>query len=545
MSHAVARVFAAVVSLLLLMQEVGCDDIIGSGMRYDYCGVCGGFNTTCQIISGIYTQRNLPVGYNNIAAIPKGACNISIQEMYPSENYLVGSNKLCFQPLIYQTTNLGIKYEYSIPIDKTPASLRHTPAKNPAAPSPLGAPPSSLVHAQQPVYIPPQSDKYPTVQSHTIEAGKPTAPQPQQQQSSAKLYVDSPDQYARDNVKPAYQNSPAAAGRPSPQQQQQQRYAGRGRLASVYSSDASVLAGGQSRPPVYGPWYEPTPAPPPPPPPRGRYRPPPNPRPLPPTVNQSVAITAPHRGAPGTHVNADDVPRRHRPRPQVLSQFQNEGQVVNPPPHYVTPGNSAISNNEVTSHLGKENFSWRVSGLTPCSATCGGDRKSDSRWEPSEWGPCSATCGEGIQTRVARCRERISATLTLTLPSSRCFSLPQPEIVRKCISRSCSLWKEGEWGRCSAECVKGVRSRKIHCLTDTPELGCEGAGKPDTEQACDGGQHCNPHWFTGSWGEHPHHDYTSSVKSSPALPLGRHRPVLGLLKLSLGTESRELENARA
>lgn len=69
-------------------ESIGCDGVIGSQQRFDKCGICGGRDSTCHIISGIFTQTVLPPGYNRVTSIPKGACNINITELAPSLNRL-------------------------------------------------------------------------------------------------------------------------------------------------------------------------------------------------------------------------------------------------------------------------------------------------------------------------------------------------------------------------------------------------------------------------------------------------------------------------
>ena len=69
-------------------QQVGCDGIVGSRLRKDHCGVCGGDNDSCRIIAGIYTRTHHRYGYQQITQIPKGACHINVTELARSRNYL-------------------------------------------------------------------------------------------------------------------------------------------------------------------------------------------------------------------------------------------------------------------------------------------------------------------------------------------------------------------------------------------------------------------------------------------------------------------------
>ena len=77
-----------VMDMCVCGQRVGCDGVVGSTRTLDKCGVCGGDNSTCHIISGIYTRKGLTYGYNKVTHIPAGACNINITEMHPSTNHL-------------------------------------------------------------------------------------------------------------------------------------------------------------------------------------------------------------------------------------------------------------------------------------------------------------------------------------------------------------------------------------------------------------------------------------------------------------------------
>ncbi|XP_017525721.1 ADAMTS-like protein 4 isoform X3 [Manis javanica] len=66
----------------------GCDGILGSGRHPDGCGVCGGDDSTCRLISGNVTDRGGPLGYQKILLIPAGASRLQIAQHRPSSNYL-------------------------------------------------------------------------------------------------------------------------------------------------------------------------------------------------------------------------------------------------------------------------------------------------------------------------------------------------------------------------------------------------------------------------------------------------------------------------
>lgn len=60
----------------------------------DRCGVCGGDNTTCRLVSGVFKHSLSKIGYHKIVEIPEGATKINVTEMVKSRNYLGGKNTL-------------------------------------------------------------------------------------------------------------------------------------------------------------------------------------------------------------------------------------------------------------------------------------------------------------------------------------------------------------------------------------------------------------------------------------------------------------------
>ncbi|ELK03531.1 Thrombospondin type-1 domain-containing protein 4 [Pteropus alecto] len=71
--------------------SIGCDDYLGSDKVVDKCGVCGGDNTGCQVVSGVFKHALTSLGYHRVVEIPQGATKINITEMHKSNNYLVPS----------------------------------------------------------------------------------------------------------------------------------------------------------------------------------------------------------------------------------------------------------------------------------------------------------------------------------------------------------------------------------------------------------------------------------------------------------------------
>eukprot|EP00794_Sanderia_malayensis_P013790 gene13790-15233_t len=68
-------------------QKVGCDGVIGSRLKDDLCGTCGGNNTECLLISKKYKKKH-GIGYVTVDYIPRGSTSVRIVEERPSRNYL-------------------------------------------------------------------------------------------------------------------------------------------------------------------------------------------------------------------------------------------------------------------------------------------------------------------------------------------------------------------------------------------------------------------------------------------------------------------------
>jgi hypothetical protein len=102
-------------------QKVGCDNQRGSNLQYDYCGCCGGNNSTCIAISGTYTRRPRRSGYYSVTVIPAGARRIRVEQIRKSISLFFaakvnGRRFLGLKLLPYDVKNIsGTLFEYYRP----------------------------------------------------------------------------------------------------------------------------------------------------------------------------------------------------------------------------------------------------------------------------------------------------------------------------------------------------------------------------------------------------------------------------------------------
>ncbi|CAL1525964.1 unnamed protein product [Lymnaea stagnalis] len=233
-------------------------------------------------------------------------------------------------------------------------------------------------------------------------------------------------------------------------------------------------------------------------------------------------------------------PERFSSLPAVIAASVKAQQNIAPIP----PRANSISriyngyDNRLSDNPDKRHFySWRISGFTACSEPCGGGLqetqiiciKGDSQvevmeencdqntkpettpivcnnqpcepsWDLGEWSQCSVTCGRGLQKRVVECKQRISHKLTISVSSTNCPQ-PQPQSRQYCQLEPCFTWKAAEWGKCSADCGFGQRTRNVKCVNTQDKVVSDSLcthTKPTVEEICDMGS-CASGWFHTRW----------------------------------------------
>ncbi|XP_072168736.1 A disintegrin and metalloproteinase with thrombospondin motifs 18-like [Diadema setosum] len=73
-------------------EKVGCDYVLGSNAKPDACGVCQGDNSTCDFVSGVYSEQHQLNDYYEVVRIPRGARQIHVEELASSDSYLALRN---------------------------------------------------------------------------------------------------------------------------------------------------------------------------------------------------------------------------------------------------------------------------------------------------------------------------------------------------------------------------------------------------------------------------------------------------------------------
>ncbi|XP_067667252.1 thrombospondin type-1 domain-containing protein 4-like isoform X2 [Haliotis asinina] len=624
------------IAALMLFKNIGCDGIAGSGSIVDQCGICGGNGKSCQIISGIFTRRQLDkYGYNLITKIPSGACSINITELAKSRNYLAlkigGENGLYFLngnrrlnpsgvirgagtvfrygrsqsrhcpgecllsdgpttqdievQLLYYHHNPGILYHFTIPKHKMGVMMahssqeeaddththqghhqhhsshqgnkrhhnrnihhgnRHHMHETTTSPSPslhagelnrqqgdmhvsqerrrnrhrlvsrhrnTGSENSRIQHGQSPRYIP------------AYDRNKQL-----RLSSRRRIIARTYPEYERQPVRSAYANrrsngqylSTSNQNYASRRQDQGSASPTQGRSFSGHTSRGTSTdqrTGQRSH--SNRPHHEKTSV-------RKSYQ-------------SSLSSSLTQKYQTNTH--------RSRTDPSYLSNTQGNvwgnsrgNRLANPNYHRSAVSSSRGYNNiQQIPNDGIANgevYTWKISGFSDCSMTCGGGAQETEivcvkrssgfvvteencdptqipqrqrvtcnnqpcppGWDPAEWTECSTSCGKGIQTRTVECNRRISPTFTMSVSANLCLNMPRPAVSRMCENTPCAQWKIGKWEKCSTECGHGERQRTVTCMSVEGRAVADrqcGILKPDTTEICDMGS-CARGWYHTKW----------------------------------------------
>ncbi|XP_015414045.1 PREDICTED: A disintegrin and metalloproteinase with thrombospondin motifs 20 [Myotis davidii] len=126
-----------------------------------------------------------------------------------------------------------------------------------------------------------------------------------------------------------------------------------------------------------------------------------------------------------------------------------------------------------------------------------------AQWRYGSWTPCSASCGRGNQARYVSCRDAHDGIAD----ESYCAHLPRPAEISICFS-PCGEWQTGDWSPCSASCGHGKTNRQVLCIKyhqPINENHCDPEVRPSAEQECNVAA-CQPSYSNfPSSSEQPNH----------------------------------------
>ncbi|XP_060516907.1 thrombospondin type-1 domain-containing protein 4 [Cylas formicarius] len=210
--------------------------------------------------------------------------------------------------------------------------------------------------------------------------------------------------------------------------------------------------------------------------------------------------------------------------------------------------------------LRRKYFHWKITGLTPCTKSCGGGTQSYTRacyrqinsqhqipvherrcahLDPPSlapiqcnvdpcpaawggfWGTCSVTCGEGVQQFVPQCLQSVNEK-SIVVNDVLCQTPKPIGQTRRCQERECDFyrtitnnelpdvksakpeWTVGSWSPCSVTCGTGHRTRSVIC----PSGLCHPEDRPMHAEYCNMGS-CD--------------ESNRTPKTTPPTATGRHR----------------------
>ncbi|XP_048225021.1 thrombospondin type-1 domain-containing protein 4 [Perognathus longimembris pacificus] len=462
-------------------KSVGCDDYLGSHKVVDKCGVCGGDNTGCRVVSGVFDHALTSLGYHRVLEIPQGATKINVTEMHKSNNYLAlrsrsgrsiingnwaidrpgryegggtmftykrpneisstaGESFLAEGPtneildvyMIHQQPNPGVLYEYVI-MGSNALSPRAPPPRRPGEPFP------------------------PEMEGRSQEDGDEEEEEGDEEREGA-----TPDAFSSESTQPFPARRPDGAARRSRDYNWKQ----------LGTTECSATCGKGSQYPVFR------------------------------CVHRNT-----HEEAPESYCD-----------PSMKPTPEEEPCSLSPCPAYWDIGE--WSECSKTCGLGLQHrqvlcrqvFANRSLTVQPrrcqhlekpdTSSTC--QLKICSEWQiRTDWSSCSVPCGVGQRTRVVRCVSNLGDVVA----DEDCNLKVRPGDIENCDAGPCARsWFLTEWSeRCSAECGAGVRTRSVLCLSShASSLPLEGCGdSPPAETApCDRGPCVGKlEWFAGSWSQ--------------------------------------------
>ncbi|XP_048825269.1 thrombospondin type-1 domain-containing protein 4-like isoform X1 [Brienomyrus brachyistius] len=436
-------------------QSLGCDGFLGSGKLMDTCGVCGGDNTTCRLVSGIFKHSMIKMGYHKIVEIPEGATKINVTEMIKSRNYLalrsrsgrsiVNGQWAIDRPGKYE--GVGTMFTY-----RRPNEISSTAGESLLAEGPTNEILDVYMIYQQPnpgihyeFLLPAENPQDTKNEGNTLDG------------EGAYMRPGGSDQEGYHHPRKEPNN-----------QVLRQHHAWK----RVGFTDCTVSCGRGSRRTVFHCVHSAT---------------------LQPVADSLCDRT--------TRPSPQEEPCNVEPCPAFwdIGEWSECSRTCGPgQQHRQVLCRQTYANRTLNVHTGRCQDLERPETTTSCQL------RICSEWQiRSDWSTCSVPCGVGQRSREVRCISNAGDFVA----DEECNMKLRPSDTENCDMGPCAKsWFFTEWGsRCSADCGFGVKTRGVLCLTNhvssLPLDGC-GPERPPESQVCNNGPCENQiEWFTGQWSQ--------------------------------------------
>ncbi|CAM4584690.1 unnamed protein product [Leuciscus chuanchicus] len=469
--------------------SAGCDDLLGSGKVPDKCGVCGGDNSACKLVSGLFQHSLAKVGYHKIVEIPPGATKINVTEMVKSRNYLallsrsgrsiINGNWAIDRPGMYE--GVGTMFMYRRPNEISSRSGESLLAEGPTNEildvyvNPEGLKHDEKLNACWSVCL---TDFRKITRLTLIQINH----KPLLSHNSAGTLKLPVMIYQQPNPSVHYEFLMPSENAVEAQRPEENRL------------DVNVV-NGQTGPDVNG---------------------------------RSTL-----EGQEGSGVKS--IPDNQLPEAPPLNRVREYNwKLSGSTDCSASCGRGSrytvfvcvhrVTHTHVPIGLCDSNTKPSVQE-EPCNV-----QACPAFWDIGEWSECSKTCGLGLQHRQVLCRQ-VYANRTLNTHSSRCRA-ERPETSSTCQLKICSEWQiRSDWSPCSVPCGVGQRSREVHCVSNVGDIvaddECNMKLRPSDVENCDAGP-CSKSWFFSEWSARCSADCGVGLRTRSVVCLSDHTSALPL-----------------
>ncbi|MBN3307779.1 THSD4 protein, partial [Amia calva] len=435
----------------------------------DKCGVCGGDNTACRVVSGVFKHALMKVGYHKIVEIPVGATKINITEMIKSRNYLalrsrsgrsiVNGNWAIDRPGKYE--GVGTMFTY-----RRPNEISSTAGESFLAEGPTNEILEVYMIYQQP--NPGVQYEFILPQENLINPQIPPDRRPGNNLNGQLGLEDDSRPSEGDYDNPHGSRVPENQG-PVVQPPRRQR---EHNWKQIGTTECSLTCGRGSRYMVFG------------------------------CVHRLSHEEVPDSQCDSsTRPTAEEQPCNVQPCPAFwdIGEWSECSKTCGlGMQHRQVLCRQVYANRTLTVQTSRCQHLEKPETTSTCQL------KICSEWQiRTEWSTCSVPCGVGQRSREVRCVSNVGDFVN----DEECNMKLRPNDVENCDMGTCAKsWFFTEWGsRCSADCGVGVRTRSVLCMTNhITSLPLEGCGheRPLETTACNNGPcESRVQWFTGSWNQ--------------------------------------------